>query len=111
MGRSDDIIKSRGEKVAPKEVEEVLYLYAGVREAAVVGVEDDLLGQAIVAHVSAEEGVELDPKPLRRHCAERLEDFMVPGKVVIHDDLPKTDNGKLDKLALAAMRDLPVAAR
>jgi acyl-coenzyme A synthetase/AMP-(fatty) acid ligase len=55
--------------------------------------------------------VELDPKLLRRHCAERLEDFMVPGKVVIHDDLPKTDNGKLDKLALAAMRDLPVAAR
>jgi long-chain acyl-CoA synthetase len=111
VGRSDDIIKSRGEKVAPKEVEEVLYLYEGVREAAVVGVEDDLLGQAIVAHVSAEEGVELDPKLLRRHCAERLEDFMVPGKVVIHDDLPKTDNGKLDKLALAAMRDLPVAAR
>ena len=111
VGRSDDIIKSRGEKVAPKEVEEVLYLYEGVREAAVVGVEDDLLGQAIVAHVSAEDGVELDPKILRRHCAERLEDFMVPGKVVVHDDLPKNDNGKLDKLALAAMRDLPVAAR
>ena len=111
VGRSDDIIKSRGEKVAPKEVEEVLYLYEGVREAAVVGVEDDLLGQAIIAHVSAEDGVELDPKILRRHCAERLEDFMVPGKVVVHDDLPKNDNGKLDKLALAAMRDLPVAAR
>jgi long-chain acyl-CoA synthetase len=111
VGRSDDIIKSRGEKVAPKEVEEVLYLYEGVREAAVVGVEDDLLGQAIVAHVSAEDGVELDPRLLRRHCAERLEDFMVPGKVVIHDDLPKNDNGKLDKLALAAMRDLQVAAR
>jgi long-chain acyl-CoA synthetase len=112
VGRKDDIIKSRGEKVAPKEVEEVLYLYEGVREAAVVGVEDDLLGQAVVAHVSAEEGVELDPKILRRHCAERLEDFMVPQRVVIHDELPKTDNGKLDKLALAALRDrAPVAAR
>jgi long-chain acyl-CoA synthetase len=112
VGRSDDIIKSRGEKVAPKEVEEILYLAEGVREAAVVGVEDELLGQAIVAHVSAEEGVTLDPKLLRRHCAERLEDFMVPGRVVIHDDLPKTDNGKLDKLALAGLRDRsPVAAR
>jgi acyl-CoA synthetase (AMP-forming)/AMP-acid ligase II len=105
VGRSDDIIKSRGEKVAPKEVEEVLYLAEGVREAAVVGVEDELLGQAIVAHVSAEEGVTLDPKLLRRHCAMRLEDFMVPGTVVVHDDLPKTDNGKLDKLALVALRD------
>src|SRR4029078_10184780 len=78
VGRSDDIIKPRGEKVAPKEVEEVLYLYEGVREAAVVGVEDDLLGQAIVAHVSAEEGVELDPKNLRTHCVDRMTYFMVP---------------------------------
>jgi acyl-coenzyme A synthetase/AMP-(fatty) acid ligase len=96
--------------VAPKEVEEVLYQFEGVREAAVVGVDDELLGQAIVAHVSPEEGVELDPRILRRHCAEHLEDFKIPSKVVIHDDLPKTDNGKLDKLALAALRDLPVGA-
>ena len=52
VGRRDDIIKSRGEKVAPREVEDVLHSAEGVREAAVVGVPDRLLGQAIHAHVS-----------------------------------------------------------
>jgi acyl-CoA synthetase (AMP-forming)/AMP-acid ligase II len=103
VARKDDIIKSRGEKIAPKEVEEVLYNAVGVREAAVVGVDDELLGQKIVAHVSATSGHELDETVLRQHCAAHLEDFMVPRCVVIHDDLPKTDNGKLDKLALTAL--------
>ena len=103
VGRTDDIIKSRGEKIAPREVEEVLHTAAGVREAAVVGVADALLGEAVVAHVSPRDGVTLDPRALRRHCAERLEDYMVPGRVLVHDELPKTDNGKLDKLALARL--------
>jgi long-chain acyl-CoA synthetase len=103
VARSDDIIKSRGEKVAPKEVEEVLYTAPGVREAAVVGVEDERLGQAIHAHVSADPGVTLDARALRAHCARNLEDYMVPQRVTIHDELPKNDNGKLDKLALTAL--------
>lgn len=112
VGRTDDIIKSRGEKIAPREVEEVLYSAAGVREAAVVGVADELLGEAVVAHVSALEGATLDPRALRRHCAERLEDYMVPGVVIVHDELPKTDNGKLDKLALRQhAREDPAPAR
>jgi amino acid adenylation domain-containing protein len=102
VSRSDDIIKSRGEKVAPREVEEVLYTYAGVHEAAVIGVEDDLLGQAVEAHVSAAEGHTLDSLDLRRHCRAHLEDFMVPRRVIVHDALPKNDNGKLDKIALGA---------
>jgi amino acid adenylation domain-containing protein len=115
VGRTDDIIKSRGEKVAPREVEEVLYTAPGVHEAAVVGVDDDLLGQAVIAHVSAAAGAELDPQALRRLCAERLEDYMVPRRVIVHDELPKTDSGKLDKLTLAAMgqgarRPAPAAA-
>jgi long-chain acyl-CoA synthetase len=110
VGRSDDIIKSRGEKVAPKEVEEVLYTAAGVHEAAVVGVDDDLLGQAVVAHVSPADGAVLDPIALRRHCAEHLEDFMIPKQVIVHDELPKTDNGKLDKLTLAALGLQPARA-
>jgi acyl-coenzyme A synthetase/AMP-(fatty) acid ligase len=43
----------------------------------------------------------LDPAALRRHCAERLEDFKVPRKVIVCDALPKTLNGKIDKRALA----------
>jgi len=100
VGRRDDLIKSRGEKVAPREVEEVLHAVSGVREAAVVGVPDRLLGQAVHAHVAPESGIELDPAELRRHCSERLEVHMVPRRVVLHPALPRTANGKVDRRAL-----------
>jgi long-chain acyl-CoA synthetase len=101
VGRRDDIIKSRGEKVPPREVEEVLHLDPGVREAAVVGVPDRLLGEAVHAHVSSREGADLDPAALKRLCAEHLEDYMVPQRVVIHDELPRNQNNKVDRLGLA----------
>jgi long-chain acyl-CoA synthetase len=100
VGRRDDIIKSRGEKVAPREVEQVLEAVPGVRVVAVVGVPDQLLGQAVEAHVEAEPGSRLDPEELRRHCAEQLEAHKVPQRVVLHEALPRTPNGKLDKGAL-----------
>jgi long-chain acyl-CoA synthetase len=101
VGRRDDIIKSRGEKVPPREVEEVLHGDSRVKEAAVVGVPDRLLGEAVHAHVSAREGEELDPAALKRLCAEHLEDYMVPQQVVIHEELPRNNNGKIDRLGLA----------
>lgn len=100
VGRRDDMIKSRGEKVAPREVEEVLHAIEGVREASVVGVPDRLLGQAVHAHVAAEDGVELDADDLRRRCAEELEAHKVPRRVIIHAALPRTPNGKIDRAAL-----------
>jgi long-chain acyl-CoA synthetase len=102
VGRTDDLIKCRGEKVYPREVEEVLHAVAGVREAAVVGVEDALLGQAVVAHAAPEPGHELDPRALRRACAERLEDHKIPKRVIVHDELPRTPRGKVDRPALVA---------
>lgn len=105
VGRTDDIIKSRGEKVAPREIEDVLHAVPGVAEAAVVGVDDVLLGQAVVAHVAPVSGAVLEPAVLRRHCATRLEDFMVPRHVVVHPALPKTANGKLDRQALRDHQD------
>jgi long-chain acyl-CoA synthetase len=101
IGRRDDIIKSRGEKVPPREVEEVLHLDPAVHEAAVVGVRDRLLGEAVHAHVSARKGEELDPAALKRLCAEHLEDYMVPQRIVIHDELPRNQNNKVDRLGLA----------
>ena len=85
VGRRDDIIKSRGEKVVPREVEESSSRGEGVGDAAVIGVADRLLGQAIHAHVAPADGEELDPAALRRHCAERLEEYMVPKRVVVHE--------------------------
>ena len=109
LGRRDDLIKSGGEKVVPREIEEVLHTAPGVAEVAVVGIADRLLGQAVHAHVSAESGVELDEVALRTHCAERLEAYKVPRRVHVHEELPKTNNGKIDRTALGAQSATPVA--
>jgi acyl-coenzyme A synthetase/AMP-(fatty) acid ligase len=100
VGRQDDIIKSRGEKVAPKEVENVLYSLPGVVEAAVIGVPDPLLGEAIKAFVVSR-GDGLDEKDVLRHCRAHLEDFMVPQIVAFVHALPKTDSGKIKKTDLS----------
>jgi len=100
VGRSDDIIKSRGEKVSPAEVEDALYAISGVREAAVIGVPDELLGEAIHAYVALEEDSDLTARGVISACRERLESFMVPSEVVFLDELPKTASGKIRKKGL-----------
>jgi amino acid adenylation domain-containing protein len=100
VGRMDDIIKSRGEKVAPKEVESALMNVQGVKEAAVVGVADEILGQAVKAFVVLEQGVSLSEKDLQKECQKRLEGFMVPKYIVFLPDLPKTTTGKIKKTDL-----------
>jgi long-chain acyl-CoA synthetase len=99
VARKDDIIKSRGEKVSPKEVENVLYGVEGVVEAAVIGVPDAILGQAIKAFVVLDD-VELTEKDILRHCHMHLEDFMMPQVVEIRNSLPKTSSGKIKKTSL-----------
>lgn len=103
VGRSDNIIKSRGEKVSPSEVEAVLYSLPGVREAAVLGVPDAILGQAIQAIISLNEGADLDEMKIRKLCAQRLENHMVPSHILLMSELPKSPNGKIDNKALTAM--------
>jgi long-chain acyl-CoA synthetase len=100
VSRSDEIIKTRGEKVSPVHVENVLFSIEGVKEAAVAGVPDDLLGEAITAHVVAEEGVTLDAAEILRVCRERLEAFAVPHEIRFVDDLPKTPSGKVRRKSL-----------
>jgi amino acid adenylation domain-containing protein len=100
VARMDDVIKSRGEKVAPKEVENALTNISGVRETAVIGVPDDLLGQAVKAFVVLDPGVSLDEKSLQKECQKRLESFMVPKYIEIVAELPKTTTGKIKKTDL-----------
>ena len=102
VGRKDDIIKSRGEKVSPKEVENVLYELAGLREAAVVGVPDPVLGMAIKAVVVKDPESSLGERDVIRHCASRLEDFMVPKIVEFRAALPKSANGKISRRQVLA---------
>ncbi|GMU58787.1 MAG: AMP-binding protein [Myxococcaceae bacterium] len=101
VGRMDDIIKSRGEKVPPKEVECAIANLPGVREVAVIGVPDELLGQAVKAFVVLEEGQTLSAKDVLRECQKRLEPFMVPREVEFRGALPKSPNGKIRKAGLA----------
>ena len=101
VARKDDIIKSRGEKVSPKEVESVLYEMPGIREAAVIGVPDPVLGMAIRAVVAADPQASLTERDVIRHCAQRLEDFMVPRSVVFREALPKSPNGKISRSRVA----------
>lgn len=97
VGRKDDIIKSRGEKVPPKEVENVIYALPGVAEVAVIGVPDAVLGSAIKAVVALEPDTDISAQDVIRHCARFLEDYMVPKLVEFRPSLPKTDSGKISR--------------
>lgn len=101
VGRMDDVIKSRGEKVAPKEVENALMNIHGVKEAAVIGVADEVLGQAVKAFVVLEEGAQLSERQIQKECQSRLESFMVPKFIELVPSLPKTDTGKIKKTGLS----------
>lgn len=100
VGRKDDMIKSRGEKVSPKEVENVLYGLEHVAEAAVLGVDDSVLGQAVKAVLVAADGAQLNDKKVKAYCKQHLEDFMVPQIVEFRTSLPKNASGKIDKRQL-----------
>lgn len=97
VARSDDIIKSRGEKVSPREVENAIYAIDGVVDCAVIGVPDPLLGEAVKAFVTVREGAELNERAVIRHCLATLESYMAPKQVVFVDELPRTDSGKIRK--------------
>ncbi len=101
VARKDDIIKSRGEKVSPREVENVLYSMDGVHEVAVVGVPDPVLGQAVKAFMVLRPGYSYSERDVIKYCLGHLESFMAPKQVVFVDALPKTDTGKIKKTGLA----------
>jgi len=95
VGRQDDIIKTRGVKVSPREVEDVLYSLPGVAEAVVVGTPDPILGMAVKAIIVRAAGSTIAAADVLRHCAAHLEDYAVPKVVEFRSSLPKTDGGKI----------------
>jgi amino acid adenylation domain-containing protein len=97
IGRMDDIIKVRGERVSPKEIENVLYRIEDVVETRVTPVPDDIMGNAIKAEVVLRKGSNLTVDAILHHCRENLEDLMVPKYVEVVDSLPKSESGKILK--------------
>ena len=100
VARKDDLIKTAGERVGPREVENVLHELDAVREAAVIGIPDDILGNAIKAFLVLHEGMVLAEAQVIKHCQQRLEKFMVPKHVAFVPELPKTSSGKISKTGL-----------
>lgn len=103
LGRNDDIIKTRGEKVSPIEVENVIYSIEGVKEVAILGIPDKVMGESIVAIITTDGTAQVNEKIVHRKCLSQLESFMVPGKIVILNEMPKSSNGKIDKKELKKM--------
>ncbi len=97
LGRMDDIIKVRGERVSPKEIENVLYRLEDVVETRVTPVPDKIMGNAIKAEVVLRTNSGLRIDHILHHCRDNLEDLMVPKYVEIVDNLPKSDAGKILK--------------
>jgi long-chain acyl-CoA synthetase len=100
VDRVKDMINVSGFKVFPREVEEVLYLHPGVKEAAVLGMPDPVRGEAVRAVVVAREGEAVDPAALQALCRERLASYKVPERVDFIAALPKNPTGKVLKKEL-----------
>ena len=99
-GRADDMIITGGENVYPAEVEAVLEQHPSVLEAAVVGRDDQVYGQVLVAHLTLRDASGVSPEALRSWCGERLAPFQVPRHFAIHDTLPHNAAGKVIKRVL-----------
>lgn len=101
--RKKDMLLVNGINVYPREVEEILYQFPGVKEAAVIGVPDARKGEQPVAFVSANEGVALEEKALQQFVRSKLADYKVPRRVVLMAALPRNATGKILKTALREM--------
>jgi acyl-CoA synthetase (AMP-forming)/AMP-acid ligase II len=97
VARADELIKSRGEKVSPIEVEDVIYTLEPVSEVRVIGVPDNVLGQAVRAEIVLKDGKPLTAQEVKAHCRQYLEDFKVPSVVEFVASLPKTQGGKIKR--------------
>lgn len=100
VDRKKDVIIASGFKVWPREVEDALYAFAGIREVAVVGIDDAYRGQTVKAFVSLVEGTTLDLAALQAHCRALLAAYKVPREIEVLAELPRTVTGKILRSAL-----------
>jgi fatty-acyl-CoA synthase len=100
VDRVKDMIKTGGENVASREVEEMIYRLPAVSEVAVVGLPDPRWIEAVTAIIVVKGGEKLDEDAVIRHCAGAMAHFKVPKRVVFVDSLPKNPSGKLLKREL-----------
>ncbi len=105
VGRKDDMIKCRGERISPREIERVIGQLDGVLDVAVKGVPDDIQGQAVAAFVVVSPDSGLKREQIRRHCGRHLEDSRVPRHVHFVSSIPRNSRGKVDWGEMDAQRN------
>jgi amino acid adenylation domain-containing protein len=105
LGRMDQQVKVRGYRIELGEIEAGLREHEGVGEAVVVVREDGKGEKRLVAYVERREGKELGVEQLREHLEERLPEYMVPGQYVVLEELPLTENGKIDRKGLPEVEE------
>ena len=106
-GRKKEVINRGGEKITPREVDEVLLSHPDVAQAVAFAVPHTTLGEEVGAAVVLKAGADLDEQTLRRFAALTLAPFKVPAVVVFVDEIPKGPTGKLQRIGLADKLDLP----
>jgi len=102
VSRKDDMIKTKGERVSPKEIESVLHSMEGISEISVFGIPDEIFGQSIVAAVVLEKGEKISKKDIKKYSSQNLEPFMVPKFIEFYKEFPKSTSGKIDKKIISA---------
>jgi long-chain acyl-CoA synthetase len=105
--RKKDMLLVNGINVYPREIEEVIYQFPGVKEAAVIGQPDARKGEHPVAFVAPNDGVRLDEKSLQQFVRGKLADYKVPRRVTILPALPRNATGKILKNALRQLTQSP----
>jgi acetyl-CoA synthetase len=94
-GRADESMNVAGRKVGPAEVEDAILQHEGVAEAAVIGVPDEIKGEAIIGYATAKPGVTLNAAAICATVAKVLGQVFKPREVLVVDELPKTQSGKI----------------
>ena len=101
-GRLKEIINRGGEKVSPREVDEILMDHAAVAQVVCFGMPHAKLGEEVAAVVVLREGLQASERELQAFVARRVADFKVPKKILFMDEIPKGATGKLQRIGLAA---------
>ena len=100
-GRLKEIINRGGEKISPREVDDVLMTHPAIAQAVVFAVSHDKLGEDVAAAIVLREGEEVSERDIRDFAGEHLAPFKVPRKIVLLDEIPKGATGKLQRIGLA----------
>ena len=107
-GRIKEIINKGGEKISPQEVDEALMKHEAVFQAVCFSVKHEKLGEDIAAAVVLKDGATIDDKELRIHLSKSITTFKIPRPILILDEIPKGNTGKIQRIGLAKKLGLEI---